>query len=124
MIRFTHRGNFNNTEKFLKKSNIDYIKIFEKYGRQGVIELSKATPIDSGETAKSWEYKITQTKFGIKLEWTNSHVEGGAPVAILIQYGHGTRNGGYVQGRDYINPVIKPILDKLSSDIWREVTKP
>lgn len=123
MITFTQKGNFNKTENFLKKaSNSNYLSILEKYGQQGVIALSAATPIDSGETAKSWGYKISRFSGGAKIIWTNSHIVDGVPIAVIIQYGHGTKNGGYVQGRDYINPVMKPIFDKIANEAWKEVT--
>lgn len=99
----------------------EYMAIFDKYGNEGVLALSAATPVDSGETAKSWSYKIRQTKSGIKLTWTNSNVVDGIPIAIIIQYGHGTRNGGYVQGLDYINPAMRPIFEKLTNELWKEV---
>lgn len=122
MITFKHRGNFKNTEKFFKKmQKREYMAIFDKYGNEGVLALSAATPVDSGETAKSWSYKIRQTKSGIKLTWTNSNVVDGIPIAIIIQYGHGTRNGGYVQGLDYINPAMRPIFEKLTNELWKEV---
>lgn len=124
MITFKHSGNFNNTERFLKRiSSADYLSIMEKHAREGVMALSSATPIDSGETAQSWGYEISRYRGGAKITWTNSHIVSGAPIAILIQYGHGTRNGGYVQGRDYINPAIRPVFDKISNELWREVTK-
>jgi hypothetical protein len=99
-----------------------YLHIFEKYGNKGVAVLSEATPVESGETAKSWGYKIKRTSKGVTITWTNSHIVDDVPIAIILQYGHGTRNGGYVQGRDYINPSIKPIFDQLIEDIWKEVT--
>lgn len=123
MITIKQSGDFKKTEKFLKQVTMSkYLHIFEKYGRQGVIALSEATPIESGETSKSWNYKIKRTSRGITITWTNSHIIDGVPIAIILQYGHGTRNGGYVQGRDYINPIVKPIFDQIISDIWKEVT--
>lgn len=123
MITFKQSGNFNKTERFLKKvSSSLYLRIFERYGREGVDALSSATPIDSGETAQSWGYKVSSYRGGAKITWTNSNLVNGVPIAILIQYGHGTKNGGYVQGRDYINPALRPIFDKITADIWREVT--
>lgn len=110
-------------EKFLKKVPAsDYLHIFEKYGREGVVALSSVTPKDSSETANSWDYKISRTSKGINITWTNSNIVDGVTIAIILQYGHGTRNGGYVQGRDYINPAIRPIFDRIITDIWREVT--
>lgn len=122
MITFKHTGNFNKTDKFLKSaSNLNYLSIFDKYAKAGVAALSAATPINSGETANSWGYQIKEIKNGIKIIWTNSHIVDGVPIAVILQYGHGTRNGGYVQGRDYINPAIQPIFDKIVNEAWGEV---
>lgn len=124
MITFKHSGNFNNTEKFFKRSSSNtYFNIFEKYAKDVVDALSQATPIDSGETAQSWGYDITNSRNGVKISWTNSNIVDGVPIAVLIQYGHGTRNGGYVEGHDFINPTVKPMFDKLTNDLWREVSK-
>jgi hypothetical protein len=124
MISISHKGTFNNTDKFLKKlSTSDYMMVLDKYGREGVDALKSATPTDSGETANSWGYKISHDKESTSIIWTNSHVVDGVLIAVILQYGHATRNGGYVQGRDYINPAIRPIFDKISNDVWREVTK-
>lgn len=123
MITFKHSGNFNKTDKFLKHNFMsDYLRVLDKYGKEGVNALVSATPIDSGETAKSWKYKITQSSRGAKIVWTNSHVVDGVPIAILIQYGHGTRNGGYIQGRDFINPAIRPVFDKITNELWKGVS--
>jgi hypothetical protein len=124
MISISHKGTFNNTDKFLKRlSTSDYMMVLDKYGREGVDALKSATPTDSGETANSWGYKISHGKGSTSIIWTNSHVVDGVLIAVILQYGHATRNGGYVQGRDYINPAIRPIFDKISNDVWREVTK-
>lgn len=123
IISFRHRGDFRKTEKLLKKSlGKDYRKILEHYGQQGVEALSKATPIESGETAASWSYEIIQNKGSISVVWMNHHIHKGVNIAIILQYGHATRNGGYVQGRDYINPALRPIFDKLAESAWKEVT--
>ena len=124
MISIKHRGNFNKTESLLKcVAKSDYLYILEKYGREGVAALSSATPVDSGLTANSWYYEISRSKEHAKITWKNSNIINGVPIAIVLQYGHGTRNGGYVQGRDYINPVMQPIFDKFADEVWREVTK-
>lgn len=124
MIHVKQRGNFNNTEKFLKKSfGHDYISVLAKYGQQGVSALSAATPIDSALTATSWSYNIIQNEGTISIIWENSNVQKGVNIAIILQYGHGTRNGGYVSGRDYINPALKPIFDKMADAAWKEVTR-
>lgn len=124
MISIRQRGDFSKTEKFLKKSfGRDYVNVLEKYGQQGVAALSAATPIDSGLTAISWSYKIIQNKDSISIVWENSNTNEGVNIAIILQYGHGTRNGGYVSGRDYINPALKPIFDNMADAAWKEVTR-
>ena len=124
MIVIKHKGNFKNTEKFLDRATkTRYLDILDRYGKEGVEALASATPVDSGETAQSWGYKISRNSSGYTLEFTNSHVVSGVPIAIILQYGHGTRNGGYVEGRDYINPAIQPVFDRLARESWREVTR-
>lgn len=123
MISFKQKGDFSKTEKFLKKSfGRDYIDVLEKYAQQGVAALSAATPIDSGRTAVSWEYEIIQNDSSISIVWKNTNVNKGVNIALILQYGHGTRNGGYVSGRDYINPALQPIFDKMADAAWKEVT--
>ena len=124
MIVFRHRGNFNHTEAFLTRAaKKNYRLILEKYAKDGVAALSAATPKETGKTAASWSYEITIRDGNYRINWTNSNVVDGVPIAIIIQYGHGTRNGGYVEGLDYINPALKPILEKLADEVWREVTE-
>lgn len=124
VISFKHRGNFNNLDRFLKgASKLDLETILRPYGEEGVRALSNATPIDSGNTAGSWGYEIQRNRTSFSLIWTNSNFNNGVSIAILIQYGHGTRNGGYVQGRDYINPALQSVFDNLSNAVWQEVTK-
>jgi len=124
MIIIKHKGNFNKTEKFLAGAKrIRFKEILESYAKQGVNALSSATPVDSGLTSSSWGYNIITTNSGFRIEWTNSNVVSGVPIAIILQYGHGTRNGGWVQGRDYINPAIAPIFADLTEALWKEVTK-
>ena len=123
MITIRHEGSFKKTDKFLRKVTLsNYLGIFEKYGRKGVEVLSSATPIDSGETRNSWSYVIKRTKNGVTITWNNSHIHNGVPIAIILQYGHATRNGGYVQGKDYINPAMRPIFDSIAKEVWKEVT--
>lgn len=114
----------NAVEKMLNRIINDHstYRILSKYGEMGVLALSQATPLDSGETARSWSYEIEKTGSGYNLVWKNSHVNKGVPIAIILQYGHGTRNGGYVQGRDYINPALRPIFDGIAADSWKEMT--
>lgn len=124
MISFRHKGNFSKTEKYLR--NMKAKKLFSalnKYGQEGVAVLMSATPIDTGKTAMSWRYEIVQENGSIRLIFCNDNVQNGVPIAIILQYGHGTRNGGWVEGRDYINPAIQPIFDKIAESCWREVIK-
>lgn len=122
MVIVKQKGDFSKTEKFLNSiSKKLYYRNLQKYAEQGVAALASATPIDSGETANSWGYEIRQTKNSVSIYWTNSNVNKGVPIAVIIQYGHGTRNGGYVQGRDYINPAMRPIFDKIAESVWKEV---
>ena len=122
IISFTHKGDYSKTEKFLNRLlGLDYLNVLEKYGQRGVDALSAATPKDSGLTAASWGYEIQHDGDKTSIIFTNSNINNGCNIAILLQYGHGTRNGGYVQGRDYINPVIQPIFDQIASDAWKEV---
>ena len=124
MIRFTQKGNFSKTTKYLKTVKVSVTKdLLERYGRMGVEALSKATPVDTGLTAASWYYAIDITKERASLTFNNSNVQNGVPIAIILQYGHGTRNGGWVEGRDYINPAIQPIFDELAKKAWWEVVK-
>lgn len=125
MIKITHKGDFSKTVKFLDKiTNVTIVSILEKYGKQGVDALAAATPKDTGKTAASWTYEITTEPGLYKITWLNTNVvKDYANVALLLQYGHATRNGGYVQGRDYINPALQPVFDKIAKEAWREVTK-
>ena len=124
MISFTQKGDFSKTMRYLERAKeVARLGILNKYGREGVSALAAATPVDSGETAKSWSYKIERTKNSAAIVFYNSHVHNGVPIAIILQYGHGTRNGGWVEGRDYINPAIQPIFDRILAELWREVTK-
>lgn len=123
MVIVKQKGDFSKTEKFLNSiSKKQYYRNLQKYAEQGVAALASATPVDSGTTANSWDYEIRQTKNSVSIYWTNSNVNKGVPIAVIIQYGHGTRNGGYVQGRDYINPAMRPIFDKIAENVWKEVT--
>ena len=123
MFGITTEGDFKNLEQFLKKmKDEEYLAILEKYGQIGVNALAQATPKDTGETAASWGYEIEKHGKSATIYWTNSKENKGERIAILLQYGHGTRNGGYVVGRDYINPAMKPVFDQIAEDIWKEVT--
>lgn len=122
-IRFKHKGDFRKTENFFKNvSNGIKTHLLEQYAQEGVNALASATPKDSGVTAASWGYRIEQKNGNISIIWTNSNVNKGVNIAIILQYGHGTGTGGYVEGIDYINPAIRPIFDKISEKVWKEVT--
>ena len=124
MITFRQKGDFSKLTRFLERAK-EAVKLgdLDKYGREGVAALSSATPVNSGKTASSWYYEIKHQNGSVSITFCNSNVNKGVPIAIILQYGHGTRNGGWVQGRDYINPAIQPIFDKLAKDAWEEVTK-
>lgn len=122
LIEIKHVGSFKNTLSFLGKlQNFNPEKALKKYGELGVKALQEATPKDTGYTASCWDYKIIRKNNGVSLIWTNSNVVNGVPIAIIIQYGHATRNGGYVTGIDYINPALKPVFERISKEIWKEV---
>lgn len=124
MIKVSAKGDFRKTEKFLKKSfGRNYESILKKYGEKGVNYLSSATPMDSGETAASWYYEIIQNDSYMSIVWKNRNVVKGVNIAVIIQYGHATRNGGFVEGIDYINPALRPIFDELADACWKEVIK-
>ena len=124
MISIRQKGDFGKLTRYLEKAKKGAsLRDLEKYGQEGVNALSSATPVESGLTANSWYYKIERTNNSATITFCNSNIQNGIPIAIILQYGHGTRNGGWVQGRDYINPAIQPIFDKLANDAWREVTE-
>lgn len=123
MISASSRGSFNKTESFLKNvSKINIRGILETQAQVGVDALARATPRDSGLAANSWGYEVSAERGRYAITWTNSDVENGYPVAIMIQYGHGTGTGGYVRGQDYINPAIRPVFDKIAEQVWKAVT--
>lgn len=124
-ISFKHKGDFSKLDKYLNEVRKAVRKdtIFDKYGRAGVAALSSATPIETGLAAQSWYYEVEQSSSSVRIVFSNSDVENGFPVAIMLQYGHGTGTGGWVEGRDYINPAIQPIFDKIAEDAWKEVTR-
>ena len=124
MITFRHKGDFSKTTGFLERmKELVHISDLDRYGREGVAALASATPVDTGLTANSWTYEIVRTKGSVSITFLNTNIQNGVPIALILQYGHGTRNGGWVEGRDYINPAIQPIFDKLANELWREVTK-
>lgn len=123
-ISFSQKGNYSKTNKWLSKIRLAVdLGILDKYGAQGVAALSAATPVDTGLTSLSWYYKIVQENGRVSLNFCNSNVNKGVPIAIILQYGHGTGTGGWVEGRDYINPAMQPIFDQIATEAWREVTR-
>lgn len=124
MISFRQKGDFSKLTRFLEKAK-EAVRLgdLDKYGREGVAALASATPVDSGETSNSWYYEIVNKNGSATITFYNSNIQNGVPIAIILQYGHGTKNGGWVQGRDYINPAIQPIFDKIAESAWKGVTK-
>ena len=121
-ITVSASGDFKNLERFLKNaSRRNYRRLLDEYGRKGVDALSMATPVDSGITASSWSYDISETSNGFEINWSNSNVNDGVNIAIILQYGHGTGTGGYVQGRDYINPALQSVFDGFVDDLTKAV---
>lgn len=124
MIKLEAKGDLSKTYKFLDRIlKRDFYRRLEEYGERGVSLLSSATPVRSGKTASSWEYEIDRGLDSVAIYWNNTNINDGHNVAVLIQYGHGTGWGGYVEGIDYINPTLKPLFDKMADEIWKEVTK-
>ena len=125
MVTVHTSGNFNNTENFFKRA-LHFKKnttALRKYGERGVDALSRATPVRTGLTAASWTYEISYLNGDIRIDWKNENEENGVNIAVLLQYGHGTRNGGYVKGTDYINPAMQEIFQEIADDAWKEITK-
>ncbi len=124
MIGFRVKGDFSKATRYFERvKGAVKLSDFDKYGKAGVAALASATPVDSGLTAASWSYKITRTDSSITITFHNSNINKGVPIAIVLQYGHGTGTGGWVEGRDYINPAIQPIFDEIVKHAWEEVTK-
>lgn len=124
MLKVTREGTFDNLEKSLKNmSKIDYRQLLNRYGEEGVLALSAATPVDTGKSAGAWRYVVENKGSRWSITWTNDNTHQGIPIVLLIQYGHATGNGGYIQGRDFINPALRPVFDKLASAVWKEVSK-
>lgn len=124
MITFRQRGDFSKLTNFMERAKeAVHLGNLDKYGQEGVAALASATPVDTGQTANSWHCKIEQKNGSVSIGFYNTNIQNGVPIAIILQYGHATRNGGWVQGRDYINPAIQPIFDKIADTAWREVTK-
>lgn len=124
VIVFRQKGSWTKTRRFLKHCrDMDLDSILDRYGQEGVEALAAATPKDTGTTAASWSYEVRKNKESISIVWTNTNIVDGVPIAVILQYGHGTRNGGYVQGTDYINPAMNPIFDKIAQRAWEEVKR-
>lgn len=124
VVMFRQKGDFRRTSDFLKRANrLNLDVILNQYGQEGVEALRAATPKDTGTTANSWSYTVHKGMGSITITWSNSNIVDGVPIAVILQYGHGTRNGGYVQGTDYINPAMKPIFDKIAQRAWKEVKR-
>ena len=124
MITFRQKGDFSKITRFMERAkNAVRLGDLDRYGRAGVAALASATPVDTGLTASSWSYDIENRNGVAKIIFKNSNIQNGVPIAIILQYGHGTGTGGWVEGRDYINPAIQPIFDQIANDAWREVTK-
>lgn len=122
LVTFKHRGSFTKLQSFLNKmQKRDYLNTLSTYGEMGVAALSKATPVDSGLTAASWTYEIERTIDKTTISWLNTNTNQNVNIAVILQYGHGTGTGGYVQGRDYINPAMRPVFDKIAEMAWKEV---
>lgn len=124
MITFRQKGDFSKLTSFLEKAK-EGVKLgsLDRFGSEGVAALASATPLESGLTANSWTYEIEHSEGSATISFHNSNIQNGVPIAIILQYGHGTGTGGWVQGRDYINPAIQPIFDKIAENAWKEVTK-
>jgi hypothetical protein len=124
MITFRQKGDFSSLTRYLERAKGAFkLSDLDKYGREGVAALKSATPTDSGQTADSWYYEIERKKGSVAIRFLNSNIQDNVPMPISLQYGHGTGTGGWVEGRDYINPVVQPLLDKITESAWREVTK-
>ena len=124
MIKFRQKGDFSKLNHFLERAR-EAIKIgdLDKYGRAGVAALASATPVESGLTASSWNYEISRKNGVVTIRFNNSNIQNGVPIAIILQYGHGTGTGGWVEGRDYINPAVRPLFDEIANNAWKEVTR-
>lgn len=124
MITFKQKGDFSKLTGYLERvKHTVKLSTLDKYGREGVAALAAATPVDTGKTASSWYYRIDIKPGSISITFNNSNIQNGVPIAIILHYGHATGNGGWVEGRDYINDAIKPIFDRIANEAWREVTK-
>lgn len=124
MITFRQKGDFSKASRYLERlKEAAKLGVLDKYGREGVAALASATPTETGLTASSWTYEIERKGSSVSIVYKNSNINKGVPIAVILQYGHGTGTGGWVQGRDYINPTIQPVFDRIADEAWKEVTK-
>lgn len=124
MITFESKGSFDRTEAWLRKlMDANFFSALDRYGEMGRRALASATPVETGLTASSWTFNVSVGSGGFEIVWSNTRDAGGKPLAIMLQYGHGTGTGGYVAGRDYINPAIQPVFDQIAKALWEEVTR-
>lgn len=124
MITFRQKGDFSKASRYLERlKEAAKFGVLDKYGREGVAALASATPTETGLTASSWTYEIERKGSSVSIVYKNSNINKGVPIAVILQYGHGTGTGGWVQGRDYINPAIQPVFDRIADEAWKEVTK-
>lgn len=124
MISFRQKGDFSKATRYLERlKEAAKLGVLDKYGREGVATLASATPTETGLTASSWSYTIERQNGSVAIVFENSNINKGVPIAVILQYGHGTGTGGWVQGRDYINPAIQPVFDRIADEAWKEVTK-
>lgn len=123
MLKVTASGSFDRTQRFLNEmARKERYAVLERYGAIGVNALASATPYDSGLTAQSWSYEVVTKRGGYEIVWSNSNIQNGIQIAVILQYGHGTGTGGWVEGRDYINPAIQPLFDQIADEVWKQVT--
>jgi len=124
MIKFKQKGDFKKVNSYFERlEEAIHVGFLDRFGKAGVDALSTATPVDSGRTASSWGYEIEHSKTSVRLSFYNTNIQNGVPIAIVLQYGHGTRNGGWVEGSDYINPALRPIFNQIANESWKEITK-
>ena len=124
MITFRQKGDFSKASRYLERlKEAAKLGVLDKYGREGVAALASATPTETGLTASAWTYEIERKGSSVSIVYKNSNINKGVPIAVILQYGHGTGTGGWVQGRDYINPAIQPVFDRIADEAWKEVTR-
>ena len=122
VLKISSRGDYDKTTRWLKKVQArGYLQKLDQYGQQGVAALEQATPKRSGKTAASWQYDVNINGSKIEIVWRNTNIIDSVPIAVIIQYGHGTGTGGYVEGVDYINPAIKPVFEEITQNVWKEI---